>query len=186
MKSFIGLFILLVASGQSLAEGKNIGLQYSLAASSFFGDLSTNKTQWTHDFQLTFFHFNSADWPLEYYVAIDTLFTDAQNTGNKFSYPTDSRIRILAFLFIVNICSKDLTPINFCVGLGQGTVNANTVPEQRDWGTWNYQLLAKYTLKPEFSIHALAKYVGRVEQVVNTQYAYFSFISWGLGGEYLF
>lgn len=159
------------------------GLQYSLGPSNFIGDLSNESNAVTHDFQIQTMFIQNSKKTIEAYLAIDVLSLSAKHTGNRFPYPEQSNLHILAFLFIPTVCNYP-NQWQYCFGIGQGTVNVNEGSNRRDYGTWNYQALIKYALHRKWWITFMGKYVGRIEQRTNDVDGDFSFTTFALGITY--
>lgn len=156
-------------------------LRYSYGWGYFSGDLSDSASRPVHDFQISLLKVRSNESGFHGFLSINVLTTSAVHTGTRFPFAPGSSLDILAFLFIPHVCSGHLEPMNFCFGIGQGTFNVNANQDRRDFGTWNYQLLAEIPISENATIHALGKYIGQIEQTVGGAYSRFGMTSVAIG-----
>jgi hypothetical protein len=161
--------------------------RYSYGRGYFSGDLTESANRPVHDFQISFLNVRSPESRLHGFLSIDILSTSAVHSGTQFPFPQGSDLDVLAFLFIPHLCSSHLEPVDLCFGIGQGTFNVNAKQDRRDFGTWNYQLLAELPISENATIHALGKYIGQVEQTVGGVYSRFGMysVAFGLGWDWL-
>lgn len=159
-----------------------VGLQYSIGAAGFTGDLSDDQGVLVHDWQLKTLWIRSPRRPRwQAYLGVDVLTLRATHDGSDFPYEPDQDLRVLSFLFIVHGCYEP-APVRVCAGLGEGTVNVNSATSGRDYGTWNYHLQVDYLLPwAGLSVFGVGRFVGSVEQVVQGSEASFSFWTAGAG-----
>ena len=170
----------------SLASSANWGLQYSYGKANFAGDLSKDESN-LHNFQILTLFGHANKWPLKYYLSIDSISTKVTHVGQKFPFPEKATLKILAFLFVANLChDKEQLKWQFCAGLGQGTVNVNADHVRSDYGSWNYQLQLNYLYRPDFYFFTQTKYIGKVEIENNGVNGAFGFYTYTLGLGYLF
>lgn len=158
-------------------DGAVFGILLSAGSAAFIGDLSDDKGTAVVDLQLELLFVRSPRLPLSGFLAIDALFTSTSHTGADFPYAAGADLTIRGFLFIPHLCGHLGPVVDVCGGIGQGTVNVNSTGQRRDWGTWNYQLMARFHLWKGLSAALIAKYVGKVEQEVNGVGSDFSFFT---------
>lgn len=164
-KKIISFFIIIFSISAHSIELKesqfHIGAFYGF--SNFSGDLGHSTSNqyektWLLSLRTLYWQKNK----ISGYFSVDTLRTETLYDGKGFPFKANDDLTILAFLFIPNICQESLGLLT-CFGLGQGTVNANSNTQERDYGSWNYQLSASYVLSNKVSLEGLLKYVGKVE-----------------------
>jgi hypothetical protein len=114
-------------------------------------------------------------------LAINVIVLKTTHSGVDFPFPAGAKLNILAFLFVPTLCYLPTDAFDVCAGIGQGTVNVNSGDNRRDYGTWNYQAIARYYVAPQAYVQLLGKYVGRVEQRESGKNSYFSFAGLGIG-----
>ena len=155
----------------------SFGVLLSAGSGAFIGDLSNEKGTTVVDLQLELLFVRANTLPLSGFLTINALFTSTHHTGSQFPYDDNAELTIRSFLFIPHLCGHLGDAVEFCGGIGQGTVNVNSEGQRRDWGTWNYQLMARFHLWKGVSAALIAKYVGKVEQEVDGVGSDFSFLT---------
>jgi hypothetical protein len=179
------IFLITLFFSQNLLA-ESWGVQYSYGRADFSGQLSKNVSPvWNFEIQTLFGH--AKEYPLKYYLSINVVSTKVSHQGNIFPYPENSSLKLLAFLFVANLChDPELTKWQICGGIGQGTVNVNSTNFRNDYGTWNYQLQLNYLYHHKIYFFTQTKYVGKVEIQTNGNDAAFGFYTYTLGLGYRF
>jgi len=166
---------------------RHFGLQLDAGASRFIGDLTNETLAPTYGLQLKFLYLQSPKRPLYAYLSVNTLWTNVIYTGDQFIHDPGARVQILSFLFVATLCGNpNYQRLHLCFGLGEGTVNTNSVGNRQDLGTWNYHGQLQYDISPRASVMLSAKFIGRLEQQVDFVDAEFSFASLMFGPQYVF
>ena len=112
-------------------------------------------------------------------VQIHLLSTHVIAHESGFPFLNSEKVSVLGFLFAPTLCWND--SVSVCMGVGQGTVNANAKSARRDYGSWNYHLHASSHLAEQLSFRFQLSYVGKVEMVQNEQPSEFALAIWSLG-----
>jgi hypothetical protein len=183
MLKFITILSLIFSTYTFANENNSqLGLSFSVGQTSFQGDLSDENSAASYDFQIQtmFQRFKST----EIYLAIETMFLKASVKSSDFPYDPNEQAKINTFLFAPTICN--LGAFQYCIGLGQGTVNVNQNRSRRDFGTWNYRLLLKYKFMKNWKAFFQIKYVGKVEIEVDDRPSEFTLIPYNLSLSYRF
>jgi hypothetical protein len=162
------------------------GGQYSYGNADFAGQLSKNIAPVSNFEILTLFG-HAKEYSLKYYLSINAISTKVTHQGNVFPYPENSSLKVLAFLFVANLChDPELIKWQVCGGIGQGTVNVNEANFRNDYGTWNYQLQLNYHYHHKIYFFTQIKYIGKVEIQTNGNDVQFGFYTYTLGLGYRF
>lgn len=154
-------------------------LHYSAGVAGFTGNLSSERDSLFHDFQISFLH--QSNQKIEGHLSFDVMTLSTVHTGKTFPFDSGVNLRLLNFFMIPSICYRFVDHFRSCAGIGIGTVNVNSETQRRDYGSWNYQIQAQYFLYDAWSIQALVKYVGEVEQTVAGAASQFGFYAFGIG-----
>lgn len=166
---------------------RHFGVQFDVGVSAFLGDLAQETHAPTYNVQLKFLYLQSQKRPLYAYLSVNALWTQVIHTGDQFIHDPGATVHILSFLYVVTLCGNpSYGRFHFCAGLGEGTVNTNSVGNRQDLGTWNYHGQLQYDLTARASVMLSAKFVGRLEQQVDFVDAAFSFASVMVGPQYVF
>lgn len=166
---------------------RHVGVQFDAGASTFIGDLTDEAHAPTFDFQLKFLYVQSPKRPLYAYLSVNALWTHVVYTGDQFIHDAGSTVHILSFLYVATLCGNPhYGRLHYCFGLGEGTVNTNSLGNRQDLGTWNYHGQLQYDFSPRASVMLSARFIGRLEQQVDFVDADFSFASLMLGPQYVF
>jgi hypothetical protein len=154
---------------------------YSTGNAEFHGAIQAKESAVFHDLQWGTLKNSIFNDTSTVELMIDVFWLNFDFENNAFGFSQNDSARILSFLFIPTFCYMGWGKMSACAGVGQGTVNLNSSDEQRDYGTWNYQLLIQSHLTEKWTAHFLYKYVGNVEQTVANHYSHFSISALGLG-----
>lgn len=113
----------------------------------------------------------AAVWLTRYLVQTDEpqswglgihVFSSAVDAGaSDFPYTANEQVKFLGFLFVPTYCWHNAGSV--CLGIGQGTVNANANSARRDYGTWNYHAHGGFPLNHRFRLEGQVSFVGKVE-----------------------
>jgi hypothetical protein len=117
---------------------------------------------------------------LKWGFKFDVLGAKLRHDGNRFPFESKAKLEVLCFLLQPIICTET-GDTQFCTGLGVGNVNVNSAQDRRDYGSWHYEASIRHQIYGPFSIEAITKYVGKVEQRVKGVEAEFSFVTYAAG-----
>lgn len=102
---------------------------------------------------------------VSWFTGFEIFSSETTHDGSRFPFVEQARLSLLGFFISPGLClGLDLTDI--CGALGIGTLNVNSRNNRQDYGTWNYQIDAKYWLSERFFGQIAAKKIGDVEQTV--------------------
>jgi hypothetical protein len=152
-----------------------------LGSSTILGDLNPTKSRvlsYNHRYLV------QTDGQNSWGIGIHMIRTETRANESDFPFHIDETVSILSFLFAPTFCHNDV--LRVCAALGQGTVNANSKLERRDYGSWNYHLHASLPTDWGFNLESQLSYVGKVEMETNQNESEFAFTSSFLGASYYF
>ena len=144
------------------------------AGSDFYGDLSDHRAAKTFGLGIR----RGADG---FSMRFDILNLALPDSSGVFPFAPSEDLTFLAFLLQPAWCAPLAANLSGCAGLGVGIVNVNGRDDKQDYGTWHYDATLSYLLTPSWSIEAVVKYVGRVEQTNAGKKSDFSMLTYGLG-----
>ena len=167
------LFLIFLSHFNAVADSQ-FGVAVSVGQSPFLGDLS-GETSFSYEVQIHTLFYESTSLPLEGFVAFEAMFVEASlSSESVFPFSTSEKLRINTFLIAPTVCNVGV--FQFCLGLGQGTVNINQNLVKRDYGTWNYRGLLRYQVFEKFKLFAQVKYIGKVEIQSGTTRGHFTLL----------